>query len=402
MIRIKFIYSEDECKSYRLHEYKEEDLRILITGRDGKGFKEAPFRDTESVRLIREVANADVVEDDWFGVVSRVSGQRTCITGLERNVQYALIAIANSKAGTYTSLNYRTYEDILGRVGEQNEMPLIWQFLADMPYDALLYVKTWEFHIWNSQFYIPESLEGKVAIENYRYKGVPSSGMLSRKVKKDMLAEDGSLLIAGNFRRFWFEWYRDFGALIQEAERLLKYSFRWYRRIPKVSSVDEFATLDEEWQDDFYVLDEHKRRVLYPSFLEKIQVHNYLYRVPDGTYEKYPICLVLEEDISTGVVSVKRGNYGKYPEYSEIMISAARPDKDGRNISRLIVVIDKAEFFHREAEMKNAVWAFRYYDNILELYDGDDVLVEFVKFAKAPYEDGRMLMLPEDWECADE
>lgn len=389
MIRILFIHNKDELKAYKTHKYYPKDFKYLVEGEPCKAVKEPPFRDEDSLKVLHEAARAEFVSNDWFSIVFEGNG-RSCITAVQDHVQYILAVVANSRKKIYTS-----YECL----GDD-----AWKILADLSVDALLYFNVGEFDVTYPSFEIPESVFGKVVIENHDFNGVRSCGTLADECEEgDRLLEDGELQVSNYFIEYCFDWSENIDLLLKKAEDWLYKSGDWYKHEPMISGVEEFAeTLDPEFASAFY---EHytpkggnkKRHYKVKKYLKNLQIHNYLYQIPTETTEKYPMYLVMTKDTETGACTIKMECGGKYPSFSDAVTeSFVMPSDQGGTSVTLTVVIDSEVFLRREDSFKKAVWAFKYYDNIMELYDNFAVYEQLVNFLKQPYEKGLVTVV--DWE----
>lgn len=380
MIRILFIHSKDERKAYKVHEYRDEDFGYLVEGEPGRGVEGPPFRDEDSARVINEAAHAEFVDHDWFSIVSK-EGRRSCVTALREDIRYALTLVANSRKKIYTSYEWR---------GDD-----MWEVLADLSVDILLYLEVSGFDVTYPVIDLPEAVYHKVEIVNHDFKGVRTSGILAAGCEEgDKLLDSGELQISNYFLQYCFDWRKNIDRLISKAEELLYKSGDWYRHAPVISTVEEFAaTLEPDFASAFY--DHYKpetgrrRKYKVSRQFNHLQIHNYLYQVPTETVEKYPMYLVMTKDTESGKCTVRMECGVRYPSFSDAMTESFVMPKDSRGTCvTLTVVIDTMVFSRCEDSFRKAVWAFRYYDNTVELYDNHGVFEQFVGFIKQPFEDG--------------
>ncbi len=388
MIRIKFIQDEEEKKQYPLHLYSCLDFKWLVEGSPCEEVEEPPFRDADSLKVLREVADAEFVKGDWFGIDFRYEG-RSCITAVKECVQHALVAVANSRKGIYTSLEWYPEKG--------------WEVLADLSMDILLYLEVWKISPIYPLLDIPDSVYGKILIENHRYENRRVDGMLIRDMGGDKLSEAGGVLISNYFDQYCFDWREHLDLLIQKAEQVLKKKGDWYRHKPVISDVSDFASaLKPDFAKGFYEClmicppeaSASRNCRIVRSSLKDLQIHNYLYGIPTESVERYPMYLVMTKDTETGACTVSMKGGVKYPTFSEAMTEDfVMPEGGGGTCVTLTVVIDAGMFYHRENSFENAVWAFKYYDNIMELYDNIRIYDEFVRFIKQPFEDGLVTVM---------
>lgn len=389
MIQILFIHGKNELKLYRTQEYHAEDFKYLVEGDSGRGVEEPPFRDEDSARVVHEAAHAEFVEHDWFSLVFQEGG-RSCITALSEDIQYALTLVANSRKEIYTSYEWR---------GDD-----MWEVLADLSVDILLYLNVYELDITWPVIDLPESVYDRVQIVNHDYRGVRSRGILAAdRGRGDQLSEDGELQISNYFVQYCFDWRKNIGLLIRKAEDLLYRNGEWYKRPPVISTLEEFAaTLEPDFASAFYdhykpETGNRKKQYKVSRHLKDLQIHNCLYQVPTETVEKYPMYLVMTKNRETGACTVSMECGVKYPSISDAMTERFVMPEDSRgSCVTLTVVIDTEVFSRREDSFRKAVWAFKYYDNTMELYDNLAVFEQFVSFIKQPFEDGLITVM--DWE----
>ena len=91
----------------------------------------------------------------------------------------------------------------------------------------------------------------------------------------------------------------------------------------------------------------------------------------------------------------------KYPTFSEVMMSDFMwlTKEETADYELLVIVLDSDFFQNGAEEMKNALWAFKNYDNIMEMYDGDGIYEVFLDFIKQPFENGLVTFdLEHKWE----
>lgn len=384
MIRIRFVYDNQELlkmpKDSKLLPYNKEDFYHLVQGYTWEEDKKPPCRDEDSVRFIREIDRAEFVEGDWYSVVTPFN--RTDMTALCGGTKYALTVINNSRSGFYTS--YVGYEkDIWGR-------------LADLSIDVLIYICTSDLNSCYCELPFPLEIEEKIVIENYRHNGEETEAYLRSHSDQKRGMIDGKLYIENYFPEFCFDLYRDFGMLIKKAGNLLKWEKKLLKRPPFVMSVKEFAeTLEERYREylcsyldgtDSWVSNyEDVNR-----FLKNLVIHNYLYYVPGATITKYPICIVIRKNRHTGECTIKQECGYKHPDIACILVEdfLRLSDEELPDYEKMTVVIDSELFWRGAEELDQAIWAFKLYDNVAELYDGRMIYKVFLDFVKQPFEDG--------------
>lgn len=72
------------------------------------------------------------------------------------------------------------------------------------------------------------------------------------------------------------------------------------------------------------------------------------------------------------------------------------PDNEREEFEKLVVVFDMELFDDAEKVFETTLWAFKSYDNIVELYDGLHIVKEFVDFVKPSYEAGLLTVAEEE------
>lgn len=388
MIRIKFLYStEDYVHTYDekiICEYDRNSFIRIVNGFPSERDKKPPFRDEDSMRFIREIDRAEFVENDWYSVVTPFN--RTCMTALCGGTQYALTVIHNSRRGIYTSVeNYN--EDIWGR-------------LANLSIDVLVYVKVYKMCDYFASLDIPYSSNISIMIENYRYEGKEMEAYISKDVGyKGRIIKDGKLYVADCFEDFCFSWHRNFDQLIKEAESLLK--AQRYKHSPIVSNIKDFvSTLNLDNARDFFesMYIDDKWLEFLKDWLEPIEFHNYMEYIPDESLNKYPMYFAMKKNKNTQECVAKQCFGVKYPTFSEAMMSDFMwlPEEETADYELLIIVLDSELFLNGADEMKSALWAFKNYDNVMEMYDGDGIYDIFLDFIKQPFENGLVTFDLED------
>lgn len=376
MIRIKFLYNvEDFAQALTDRSiciYDSSCFINLVNGSIAEENKVPPFRDEDSARFIHEIDHAEFVEDDWYSIITPYN--RTCLTALCGGTQYALTVINNSRYGIYTSYD-----------GYGND---IWNRLADLSIDVLIYIRTDKLNVSFPALPFAFGFDETALIENYRYEGNEIEVYVDKPLTNHGVVEkDGKFYVDNCFEEFCFSWQRDFDKLLKWAEKALEHEM--YSHKPIISNYQDFiATLDSYAANAFlYDWDDEDETIMW---LSSLQFHNYMKYVPVTAQVKYPMYLVMKKNKQTQqcVASNKCGF--KYPTFSEALIIdfMRLPDEEKDAYELLVVIIDSEAFQSGADTLKNVLWAFRFYDNIIELYDDTNIYKVFIDFIKQPFEDG--------------
>ncbi len=104
---IKFrVFKEDDViwtkeKGKILLNYDVDMFYTILNGNILDDGKYPPFRDKESLRVINEIDHAEIVENEWYAMVTPFG--KTCLSALSDSSKYALALIYNSRRGKYTT-----------------------------------------------------------------------------------------------------------------------------------------------------------------------------------------------------------------------------------------------------------------------------------------------------------
>lgn len=373
------------------------------------------------------------------------NGKKYPISLLNLYAQYAAVVIANSRKGIYTNIEYLaqyTWSEI------EFER---FCFLHDFDEDILIYDEVYHFHLAipvygaYSGFMIENFPVGDTFEEVYV---INSHNNQSSGLQK---GEDGrySIYFYDLEQYFTWHWQDSIGELLEEAERRMKHR-EDYDRAPIISSFEEYLSahpfnelLNEELSDDnllesfesandrfdidsfkhFYISLEDK---FYRKFDDKdysaefkelnriissqeesglegdnikvlkhkyrgIEVHNYMHHLHKGELnEKYPLFMVFDKDLKSGIIELSESGCIKYPTFFESIQDSIVDDclkKRDPSHDVFIIIIPKQVITNAE-EFTDAAWAFKITGNIMKMHDGDAIFKEFIEFTGKAYKEG--------------
>lgn len=105
LIHVRIFCKEElsQCnQEWNYNYYSEENFYRLLNGCAVVKDKSPPFRDEESVQLIRKIDHAEFVEGDWYSIITPFG--RTCLSALCSSTKYALVLLNNSRKNMYTQI----------------------------------------------------------------------------------------------------------------------------------------------------------------------------------------------------------------------------------------------------------------------------------------------------------
>ena len=213
MIKVR-LYAEEEyfhascldCNGRHDHvfEYKSAFENVLYNLHN---YYASPFRDAESLRLLKEVYDITFIsDDDWYTVMW--DNERTCIASIREDLKFALMAVKFSRQGRYTWFF---------PAGEK-----VWSILADMPFDILIGWRINDIGIYHSIIlgadyqiinypYEGKSIEvtvkNNVALDGDLYTRVPDSQSNSTSYGLHIGKEDGKYYTGGHSIDYAFQYY---------------------------------------------------------------------------------------------------------------------------------------------------------------------------------------------------
>ncbi len=392
MIRVRLFYSGEELskarETYQLFYYGREDFYRLVEGNRYSSEKVPPCRDAESVRLIRQIDHAEFVEDDWYSIVTPFG--RTNITALSESTKYGLTVMERSRMGFYTSFKESCKD--------------VWERLADLPFDVLIGFHTAEFDFSFPSLPFPAEILGKVIVENYRHDGEECEAYLYEDTSKAPAVMDGKLYIPNHFKEFPFNLKNNMAALVREAEKKTLLLEKIYPRIPLVTSLEEFAgTVGNPFTD--YMFGERLQEAVddtgaVRAYFKRLTMHNYMEHIPDHAPPAIqPVYLIAQKNRHTGDCIISRDSCRRdsmFFGFSAMFLSdnVIEPDdKVRKDFVKLVIVTDSDRFWDDRScasDFGHILWAFKLYEDIVELYDGCRVYSEFLNIVRQPYEEGRL------------
>ncbi len=154
LIHVRIFRNEElrQCnQEWNYSYYSEENFYRLLNGCAVVKDKFPPFRDEESVQLIRKIDNAEFVEGDWYSIITPFG--RTCLSALCSSTKYALVLLDNSKRNIYTQIRL---------IGEN-----VWDVLNELSMPIKIGVTQNDIH----KIFISGFCRSPYVIDNFNYQG---------------------------------------------------------------------------------------------------------------------------------------------------------------------------------------------------------------------------------------
>lgn len=409
------LYSDDETDFRRVvGYYKDQFYNLLDPWLDEE--EKPPFRDPESLRLLKESYGVTFVnDDDWYSVIAE--NRRMSISCLYEGIKFALAAVHCSRQGRYL------------RYWEATEK--IWKVLADMPFDILLAVPVGEINIFSC---ITEGADCKLInfpYQNQRIEVNIKSHCFERDDFYEAVSDDdecspGSWLYRGKDGKYYMDrfgagyalqyyWKKDIEGIIKYAEQ--KNEGRIYlARIHQTYNIYELGEILKKddnsilYPDYFFhkhmydrmyqegELDEQELQAAISELQESEEYKEYLYfrdtfRVishletvpPDCLSRKLPILMV--DKNRDGTYFIHGTLTCKYPEFDELLHEMISMRNSDRECYALIVDVD--ELLFSVEDMKNTVCGFKVMADSLEIFDKKEGLRVFGEMLWEARDSGR-------------
>lgn len=373
MLRVKLVKREDfHQEGSKICVYDNNCFYDLLGGSSQK--EEAPFRDDESLKLIRELDNGAPVDGDWYSYASPQG--RSCMCHLSNKTKYALTCIANSRNGLYTTYKDFFEEDYLRQLADNGSSATLeedaedfWHLLVAMDMEILI-----AFDIWHDNWGVPSMPFGfsSCVIENYLLCGKETEVIYHEDTdqREPYVDENGQTHVYYFcFKQYRYKWEDDLPGILRIVRnRVNKYVPVW-EMIPTEMSIrdvhDRCASLSSYDADD-----DLPRRILLASIEyprrgdDKYPRIFYIRRYRDGRYSFDEYCPV------------------KYPNFYEIIhdvIGFYDPECE----EAFAAVFDIGCFFEPEHFEKDILWEFHDNGKELTCYSGETGLRKFVEFFEA-------------------
>lgn len=361
-----------------------------------------PFRDAESLRVLKAVEDITFISDDaWYTVMW--DNERTCLSAIPKDLRFALMAIEFSRQGRYTWF--------FPARGE------VWSVLADMPFDILIGWCTDKIGIYH-----PALTGADYQIINYPYQGKT----IDVTVKYDFSLFDDDFytklsdeeyhaiihgLYLGKDGKYYTSMFEIDYALQyywrNDIEGIIKYIDKKKRRfrleeIRKEYSVFEFAKVlgkDEEailhydcvrefislfFSNEEEQSDDIEDEYLY--FRDKFKVISHISIAPgNAIMRKLPILMV--DKNSDGSYWVHGDLTCKYPEFYQAIGQVIEDrNQDGE---RFVLIIDTDELLDSVKDIDHAIYGFRVMPDSIEVFDVEDAVLLFGQMLKEAVASGR-------------
>lgn len=371
-----------------------------------------PFRDTESLRLLKEVYNITFIsDDDWYTVMW--DNERTCISAIREDLKFALMVVEFSRRGRYTWFF---------PVGEK-----VWSILADMPFDILIgwYINNIgicnpaisgvDYQIMNYPYggkTIEVTVKDRIPYNDSSYVRVSEAKYYTTSYKLHVRNEDGKYYMDrwGLKYALQYYWKNDIEGIIEyigkkESRLHLAEFSQVYNNVfefAKALGKEENAILELEYLDIMRGIEDvedkewlaevvkmHQSGEAYQEYLffrDKFKVISHIIVTPGGTiFRKLPILMV--DKNSDGSYWIHGGLTLKYPEFHEAIGSVIeKRNKDGEMIA---LVIDTEELLDSVRDIDRAVYGFRTMPDSIEIFDVEDAVQLFGQMLKEAVASGR-------------
>ena len=422
MIKIRLFTEEEELATQTyyenkrvfaiLHELYFEDNWCVTQLKEG----EMPFRDAESIKLLKESYGITFADDnDWFSVIC--DGERMPIMLLNESIKFALTAIHYSRTGVYTWYTSCNKE--------------MWKILSDMSMDILVAVRMkdiyWESSLSLGVDYIIQEYPafGKRIEVNVVQKMNKGEGFYT-KVAEDRdnteddlyLGQDGKYYLNDTIADFAlrYQWFWDIKGV---SEVLSGEGYLWRKYRPyAVDVTQEYSYVDfwnkfctKEWRECDEYLDslEHLKVMHKTGFLterdytEKLEELNnseaykeHLHLVNDvkviSHMVREPKDIIARRAIRMCVDKNKDGTYSaynewtyKYPELNDILDELDYK----KDIEQFRLIIDMNEVLSERHDMQYAVYGFKVSLNTIEVFDKYEAMLMFGEILKEAYDSGK-------------
>ena len=400
-----FVQKSVDRKILRYGEGFFEELLNWQYDEDGNSIM--PFRDEFSKKFLKNTWNIEFVrDDDWYSIQSPEEG-RFCLSGLSREMKYALTLLHFSRKNIVLSYEF---------CGKN-----IWKVLSEMPFDILVAVDTTELKSWEDV-----CLGINYIIENFPFNGEyiqvqVSDYLIKDKQKVDitdevlLYIEDGKYYACAlelhNYLTH-YDWKKHVETIIKYAGYYVKDEHPIVNKT-LVCNVKEYAKLlglkenyfldcseygrelysykrmlqeGDITQEEFNeVLPYIKRRYAtsYKDYLwlkGELKICSHLYKLPTNrTFRKLPMMIV--DKFPDGSYKIWGTLTVKYPKFEEILYNVLT-DLYTEECERYIIVVNVEEVFNCAEDIKYTDCGFKITKNCIEIFDENDTLKMFIDIAQ--------------------
>ncbi len=383
MVNASVLSSSSET-SYKVCCYEVNSFYRILNGNAWSKKKYPPFRDKESIGLMKFVDGAELVENDWYSMVTYYG--RTCLSALCSGTKYGLTVIANSKKGIYT-----TYKE----VGEN-----VFQYLQGLKMDILIAYKKEDV---SETGHLPFKICPYI-LENFEYEGKEVEALVESGLDSVKELEDGTLKISPWQDKFAYNWLSDLSGVLDNLDAYLcmlestkvlmqpvkEFDYLEYGNLIQshgTNVIDDFdCSMELELlEEEKSLLTEKEREEWFnritqmPDWEEReywhsVKIMNHLVEIPEESLFKYLPYLVIKYIEKEGYfiyndVSVK------YPEFEEAFLDN-RERMLGNNF-KLAIVLDVNNEVTKSEQVIEVMYGFKFSEGRVEVFDKKTALVEF-------------------------
>lgn len=360
-----------------------------------------PFRDAESVRLLRESYGVEFVSDgDWFSVRGREG--RMDVSCLNDGLRFALVAISRSRKGGYTWF------------APADER--IWRVLADLPFDILVAMRTFEMGIHGRQI---EGIDYQII--NYPYNGRSEAVTVlddMLRINNEAYTEvaearecgTGYGLCTGKDGRYYtssldigyafqYYWKNDIGGILRYIECSGK-DYRGRVRLADTSRTYNIFDLGRLLRGDEYCIlmwcdligsEEGDRESVesspvYAYFRDTFKVTTHMKVEPKYSISRRLPKLMVDKN-SDGTYFIHGGLTYKHPQFEGLirdMIDGRSPDRE-----RFVLIVDVEELMKSAGDIEHALCGFRILADSVDAYDAEDAVQLFGEALEEAYYSGK-------------
>lgn len=434
MIRIKLFTEDERIQALGFSGQEElmdkppaqvEDFERLLPCYLEEEEEMPPFRDEESMGILKGEGLTFVSNDDWYSICGEgaLGKERDSITNIRKWMKFALTAIYYSRQGRYIWMDASCvpYERA-------------WNQLSGLSFDILVAVRIRDIGSIAS-IHLMFSECSPYRIVNYPYKKQFIEVTVKEIIKRtdDFYTEvpehwkqgPGYGLYMGKDGRYYsdfigveyaflYYWKNDIEGIIQYIEK--KYPKR--TRLGEVCKIYNTFTLakalglyDESvvhlsyqdcrncrkkaYETGGFTMQEYEEALAereqgeeyenYVYFRDTFQFVSHLTVVPEEvTFRKLPVMMV--DKNYDGTYWIHGGLTVKYPEFEECicdLVEERSPDRE-----RVILVVDVEEMLGSAEDVDRAVYGFRLLQDSLEIFDRYEAVQMFGQVLKEAYTSG--------------
>lgn len=398
---------------YHSYDYEEKFYDLLDTLLYEE--EHPPFRDAESLKLLKESYGVTFVNnDDWYSVI--VEGRRMAISCLYEGIKFALVAIHCSRQGRYTRYL---------KVTEK-----IWKVLADMPFDILLAIPIWEIDVYSlvteavdcklinvpygnkrievdikkeytgADFYEPVPEDDECSIGNYLYQGrdgkyyIDHLGVgyaLHYYWKKDI---EGIIkyINQNNEKRIYLERISrtyniyELGEILNKDDNSIMGLAYLFHKCIYERMYQEGEMTEQELQAALSELQESGQYEEYLYFRDIFRVVSHLEIVPSNPVSRQLPILMVDKN-KDGTYLIHGDLTCKYPDFDDMlydMISRSSQDKECHAL-----VVDVDGLLSSVKDMDKTVYGFKVMGDSLEIFEKNEGMRIFGEVLKEAWDSGK-------------